>query len=417
MRSVIRIAAATAVLILAVCVAGETASARVVQTIGTKGELRLRHPEDVSLGPSGDIYVLDHGDSASSPVLIKAYSPRGRLVRSWGVGRLLEQGGVPFMAVDPAGNAYIGAPGMNEILKYSPAGQLLARWRLGDGEQDYSVSLAVDRDGNVLAVKANGRVETFDGAGQLLTSWQQSASSLAVTTSQAIVVADPKGIAVLDAAGSVLSRIVPVGDQPGQVSYPRLIAGPAGSLFAVERQRIQKFGPRGEFLGSVGIDRRAQTLSAAVAGDGAIYVPQSLYGGGNGALLKLAPITSVDVKTPSITVESLSSPPIKRGRTKAMPVLARLIYRLSEDASLRVSLKRRASTKDRNSKFFGRYLFSGTVYVALTSAGRHTLVLDWRSFHFSQSPRPGRYQLALVPRDDAGNESAPLRVRFSVSHP
>jgi hypothetical protein len=406
--------ATVALAVLMACSAAASASARVVQTIGTTGELRLRLPEDAAIGPSGEIYVLDQGDSASSPVLIKVYSPGGRLVRSWGVGRLLEQGGVPFMAVDPAGNAYIGAPPMNEILKYSAAGQLLARWRLGNGEQDYPVSLAVDRDGNVLVVKANGRIETFDGAGQLLTSWQQSASSLAVATSGTICIADQKGIAVLGASGSVVSRLVQVGDRPGRVSNPRLIAGPAGSLYAVERQRIQKFGPDGEFLGSVGLDRRAQTSSAAVAGDGTIFVPQWLFGGGNGALLKLAPITTVDVTRPSITVKSLSSPPIKRRRANpAMPVLARLTYRLSEAESFRVSLKRRASTKDRSSKYFGRYFYKGTIDLALTPAGRHTLVLDWRSFHYER-PSPGDYLLVLVARDDAGNEALPARVKFTV---
>jgi hypothetical protein len=183
----------------------------------------------------------------------------------------------------------------------------------------------------------------------------------------------------------------------------------------VERQRIQKFGPQGELLGSVGLDRRAAPSSAAVAGDGTIYVPQWLFGGRGGALLKLAPITRVDVTRPSITVESLSSPPIKRRRANpARAVLARLTYRLSEDASFRVSLLRRASTRDRSNKYFGRYLYRGTIDVALTAAGRHTLVLDWRSFPL-QGPTPGSYRLVLIARDDAGNESAPSRVRFSVA--
>jgi hypothetical protein len=242
-----------------------------------------------------------------------------------------------------------------------------------------------------------------------------------VATTGTIYVADQKGIAVLGASGSVVSRLVQVGDRPGRVSNPRLFAGPAGSLYAVERQRIQKFGSHGEFLGSV-VDRRAVPSSAAVAGDGTIYVPQwlfggrgGLFGGRGGALLKLAPITRVDLTRPSITVKSLSSPPIERRRANpARPVLARLTYRLSEDASFRVSLMRRASTTDRNSKYFGRYLYRGTIDVALTAAGRHTLVLDWRSFPL-QGPTPGSYRLVLIARDDAGNESAPSRVRFSVA--
>jgi hypothetical protein len=397
---------------LMACFAAESASARVVQTIGTTGELRLRTPVDVAVGPSGSIYVLDTGDRASSQVLIKVYLPAGRLVRHWRVGRPLEHGGVPFMALDPAGNTYVGASGFNTILRYSPAGQLSARWQLGDGQLDYPFSFALDGDGHLLAAEGNGRIETFDAAGRLLASWQRSVRSLAVATSGTIYIADRQGIATLDPSGSLSARLVPAGRRPGQVFYPRLVAGPAGSVYAAQGQRIQKFASDGRFLGSVGLDRRVQTLSAAVANDGSIYAPQwsGLYRGVETAVLKLAPIASIDVTPPSIKVRAVSSPALTPRRAR---VLARLTYGLSEDASFRVSLMRRAATSDRGNPYFGRYLYRGTIDVRLTPAGRHTLVLDWRSFGYER-PVPGHYRLNIVARDDAGNESRPARVAFSV---
>jgi hypothetical protein len=383
-----------------------SASARVLQRIGTTGDSRLRYPDDAGVAASGEIYVLDAGNRASSQVLMKVYAPGGALVRSFAVGRLGEGGGVPFMALDAAGNSYVGASGLNDLAAYSATGQRLAGWRIGDGEQDYPVSLAADRGGRVLVAEANGRIETFDGLGHRLASWQREAGSLAVGSSGTIYLADDRGIAPLDSAGNAGARIVAAGRGPAGYSAGRLVAGPAGSLYVVHQQRVQKFGADGAFLGAVGLDRRAQTASVAVAGDGTIYAPQWLFGGVDGALLKLAPITAVDVTPPAITVVSIASAPIARGRaTPRRPVLARLTYALSESASFRVSLKRRASN--------GRYLRSGTLDVAFTARGRHTLTLGWRALGY-QHPRSGDYLLVLVARDDAGNESRPTRARLHV---
>ena len=248
-----------------------TASARVGETIGNTGKPQLRIPNHVALGPTGLLYVLDSGDGSSSPVLMWVYSPSGRLLRRWRVAT--ESSPVPTMVVDSVGNAYVVASTTIDnsnleytIVKYSPTGQLVtARWGAVtvDSQVDYP-GLAADRQGNIL-VAVDGRIDTFDGAGQLLTSWRYAApgdnknriSGLTVTTSGTVYVADRKGIARLDASGHVASRIVPAGDRPEQVSGGHLIAGPQGTLYA-QGQRIQKFGPDGDFLGAVGSDRRVQ---------------------------------------------------------------------------------------------------------------------------------------------------------------
>jgi len=424
--SVIRIAAATVLAVVAVCSAGQNASARVVQTIELTPH-ELRYPDRIALGPSGLLYVLDTGDRGSSPVRMSVYSPSGRMLRRWRVAT--ESSPIPNMVVDSVGNVYVVAARLAEptrleysILKYSPTGQLLsARWaaRVWDGQQGYP-GLAADGQGHVL-VAFDGRIETFDGAAQLLASWQYLApgglknwiSGLAVATSGMIYVADRMGVAVLDSSGNVVSRIVPAGDRLGQVSGASLIPGPAGSLYAVQEHRIQKFDPDGQILGAVGSDRRAQWLSAAVASDGSIYVPQNRYFGASGVVLKLAPITTVDVTPPSISVDSFSR---ARG-ARAERVLGRLTYKLSEDASFRISLMRRASTKDRGHRDFGRYLHSATLDKKVTSAGTHRLLLRLRSFGYERRRPPGRYQLVLVARDDAGSESKPARVSFSIARP
>ena len=199
---------------------------------------------------------------------------------------------------------------------------------------------------------------------------------------------------------------MPGGRGLGRVSWASLVPGPAGDLYAVLDQRIQRFGADGQFLGAVGSDRHVQWLSAAVAGDGSIYVPQNWYRGVSGVVVKLAPITTVDVTPPSITVDSFSDQPSAPNSTA---VLGRLTYRLSEDASFRISLKRRASRKGRD---YGRYLHLLTLDKDVTSAGTHRLLLRLpRKRRFSA----GRYELTLVARDDAGSESKPARVQFSIA--
>jgi hypothetical protein len=364
--------------------------------------------------------VLDSGDRSSSPVRMSVYSLTGRLLRRWRIAT--ESSPVPNMAVDSVGNAYVVAarsvgPAILEysILKYSPNGQpLSARWgdRVWDSRRGYPV-LACDGPGNVL-VAFDGRIETFDAAGQALASWQylapgdphNSITGLAVGSSGVVYVADRAGVGALDASGNAAARIAPGGRGLGRVSWASLVPGPAGDLYAVLDQRIQRFGADGQFLGAVGSDRHVQWLGAAVAGDGSIYAPQNWYRGVSGVVVKLAPITTVDLTPPSITVDALSDRPSTRSATA---VLGRLTYRLSENASFRVSLQRRSSRKGRD---YGHYLQLLTLDQDVTSAGSHRLLLRLpRKRRFSA----GRYQLTLVARDDAGSESRPARVRFSVT--
>lgn len=419
----IRTAVAVVLAVVTAGSVGQNASARVVKTIKLEQQgAEPRYPSRIGLGPSGALYVLDSGDRGSSPVRMSVYTRAGRLLRRWRIAT--DSSLVPNMVVDAAGNTYVVAarpvpPATLEysILKHAPTGRLLsARWagRAWDA-RSYPV-LATDGQGRVL-VAYDGLIETFDAAGQVLASWRylppgdnnNQISGLAVATSGAIYVADRKGIAMLNSAGKVVSRIAPAGRGIGQASFASLIAGPADTVYTVQEQRIQKFGPDGRFLGAVGRDRHVQWLSAAVAADGSLYVPQNRYGGVSGVVVKLAPITTVDVTPPSITVKSFSGPPNTHGATT---VLGRLTYRLSEDASFRISVHRRSSRKGHRD--YGRYLHLLTLDKKVTPAGTHRLTLRLpRKRRFSA----GRYHLTLIARDDAGSESKPARVRFEIARP
>jgi hypothetical protein len=395
------IVAATAVALVAVGLASATASARVVQIIGTSGEHKLRYPTDVALGPAGTIYVLDMGDRASDPKMVSVYATSGTLLRRWRAE--VRDAAVGEIATDPVGNVYLATSGLPTIVKYSPTGQLLTRWQVpasGDSRHDYAGWITADPRGNLLVAEGNGRLETFDGEGQLLASWPGVGGVAAVDASGMVYVADGRGIVLLDTSGKVARRVA-------QLSFvSSLAAGPAGTLYAVQTHRIVKLGTDGRFLGSVGGDRRIDWGDAAVAADGSIYVPQWNRLVGPGAVLKLAPITAVDTTPPSVSVDAAAAP--------SKRLLTRLTYTLSEDSSLRVVIKRRAKTTNRRNRYFGRYLHKLTLDIAMSSAGTHTLAIDWRAAGY-QRRAPGSYQLTLVARDDAGNESRPTRVRLSAA--
>jgi hypothetical protein len=292
------VVAATVIGVVALGLASATASAHVVQSIGTTGPDKLVHPTDVALGPAGTIYVLDMADRASDPNVVDVYASSGRLLRTWRV--VPGNGGGSDIAVDQAGNVYLAVSGRPTILKYSPTGQLIARWRVpasGDPHLDYAGAITVDPRGNVLVAEGNGRLETFDGQGQLLASLPGVAGAAAVDGTGVVYVADRRGIAVLDASGKATRRL-----------------------------------------------------------------------------------------------------------------LTRLTFTLSEDSSLRIVIKRRAATTDRRNRYFGRYMHLLTLDRTVPS-GRRTFTLDWRTAG-SLRRAPGDYQLTLVARDDAGNESGPARLRL-----
>lgn len=413
---------AAAVAVAALVFVCQSASARVVRTYELTPH-ELRYPRQVALAPSGLLYVLDTGDSEASPVRLSLYSlPSGRMVRRW---RVATQSfpALRSMVVDSAGDAYVvasevvGQAYVFHVLKYSPAGQLLdGRWagHEWDGNQGYPL-LAADAHGHVL-VAFNGSIETFDAAGGLLASWQylppgdpdNQIGGVAVAASGTVYVADRDGLAALDASGNVASRIAPPGQGLGQGSGSP-VPGPDGSVYTLGDQRIQRFGPAGEFLGAVGSDRRAQWSSAAIAADGSIYMAENRFVGRSGVVLQLAPITSVDLTPPSITVRAFTRP----AGSGAKRVLGRIRYTLSEDASLRIALLRRASTTDPLNREFGHYMHVAAVDKELVRAGTHTLTLSLRAFHYER-PFPSRYRLVLVARDDAGNESRPARVSFVI---
>ena len=62
------------------------AGGRIVQTIGDDGPQKLRFAQNLAIGPTGSIYVLDASGTFPDPrVLVNVYSPAGETLSSWQV--------------------------------------------------------------------------------------------------------------------------------------------------------------------------------------------------------------------------------------------------------------------------------------------------------------------------------------------
>lgn len=113
------------------------------------------------------VHVLDSGAGA-----VRRYSTDGQLLGSWASARLA---GVVDIAVGADGGVYAAHAPSASVLKFDPAGRLLATFGSrggGDGQFEAIASIAADAENNVFVLdSALGRVSVFTEEGGFLTSF------------------------------------------------------------------------------------------------------------------------------------------------------------------------------------------------------------------------------------------------------
>lgn len=398
----LRVAVASFVAALGVCA---PAGGRTVQTIGDDGPQKLRFAQNLAIGPTGSIYVLDASGTFPDPrVLVNVYSPAGKTLRSWQVPSATT---TYDLAVDGAGDVYVVLMDERRVVRYSSKGRVLASWRAPATGDGFPRSITID-GGHVLVAVSDGRIDSFDVSGALIGSpWvlnADAASSIAATASGRVYFASARGIGVLDRSGG--ARYIAGGPQGHVEDGARAIAaGPqntaytlGGPSFGLSGERIQRISSAGRLLGSVGIYDFYRFFSdLAVASDGSIFASSR----GRGAVYRFPAITTLD-RTPPFVDDLDAAPRADR---------VRLRYRLSERSIVRVILARRPV----RGKHKGRLVYAGQFERPAAGAGRHVLTLDRREFTPSGRTPPGRYRVSLIAIDDAGLQSRAARVSFSFT--
>jgi DNA-binding beta-propeller fold protein YncE len=144
----------------------------------------------VAVDRGGNVYVSDAGDYR-----IQKLSARGKLLATWGTDEdgALTFGGPGTLGIDGQDDVFVAdrwpatytSPEVDSIVKLSPTGRVVGRWRVGS-KLDHLVSIAVAPGGTVLAllvhtvqpgpagsiVIARGTILKLSNGGKRLATWQ-----------------------------------------------------------------------------------------------------------------------------------------------------------------------------------------------------------------------------------------------------
>lgn len=191
----------------------------------------------VAAGGDGLLYIL-HRNLEVDPVVV--FDRQGRIVRSWGRGLYANPHSI---RIDPEGNVWTVDSGSSAVLKFTPEGEQLLRFEVGEMPQGSRGF----RGPSDIAFAPGGRLFVADGYGNAR-------------------------ILEYDAQGRRIRQWGTPGTGPGEFHLPHALAAHDGILYVADRQngRIQRFDYEGRYLGEWA--HTGKTFSLAIAPDGNLWI-------------------------------------------------------------------------------------------------------------------------------------------------
>jgi sugar lactone lactonase YvrE len=258
-----------------------------IRRISTAGDVvtwatGFKNPADIALDSAGNLFVADYGNHrivrVSSTGVVSTWAGNGTEGSTDGAANVAQFSFPAGVAVDRAGNVYVGDSGNQTIRKISPAGVVSTLagqvgwnnrgYQDGPGAQARFFSprqLALDGSGNLLVADYyNQAVRTVDAAGNVGTlvhvtypsGLAVSNSSLYISTNQTVIKLTA-GVSTL-VAGKSDGTFVPKDGVAGEARIPApagLGLDGAGNLYVVDGDTVRK----------VGTDAAVSTLAGAAA--------------------------------------------------------------------------------------------------------------------------------------------------------
>lgn len=204
------------------------------------GDVPLRSPYGLALGPDSNLYLLDSGNG-----FVHVFRRSGELVRSM----KLALPGARVLAVDGAGAIYIGDTATEMVRRFLPSGEIDTNW--GDPRTPgativgQAIGIAIV-DGRVF-VAVPERLVCLDERGRVVWARQPVGNTgwLAPGPSGTLLMTDDWGarVWVLNTAGDTIARVTG-SDESGQLfAQPRGIAYDErnGRLYVVNENRVSVY--------------------------------------------------------------------------------------------------------------------------------------------------------------------------------
>jgi YD repeat-containing protein len=278
------------------------ASTNRVQKFNAKGEFLAKFgsfgkaagqfftPSDIAIDAKGNIWV-----SQGFQGKVQKFSPSGEylgLLAPYGTaaGQISDPTGV---AVAPKGNVWVVDRSTNRVEVFGESGTFIRQFgSAGSGDGQFSSPLAIDADsgGHVWVLDGGNRVEEFTEEGKFLAKFgaKETGAGQLTLSYQAGLATDGEGhLWITDTDNNRVQRWVDEGalvrlhseldstfgtsgTADSQFNHPAdVTVDPEGNVWVVDRgnNRVEKFGPGGEFL---------LKLGASGSGDGQFAQPAAL---------------------------------------------------------------------------------------------------------------------------------------------
>jgi len=269
-----RLARYGAVTLLAVGVASVFGCDKQTSTIGTLEKVwgrrgvsdgRFQKPRAMAIDRQDHLYIVD------MTARIQVFDADGNFLRMWQTP-VHDNGRPTGMSIDRDGNLAVADTHYNQVLFYSPEGELLRKMGLGHGPGPGQLGLVTDvvedSAGNYYVSEYGelDRVTKFTHDGQFVLQWGEHGEGpgqfsrpqgLEIDDQDRVWVADSANhrIQVFDSQGKRLFSWGEEGPGLGQLEYPyNLVLDGEGHVYVCElgNCRIQKFTLDGRSLGAWG---------------------------------------------------------------------------------------------------------------------------------------------------------------------